>query len=207
MLSQGQVGPIASTSDGVQVALRAGRLGDQVFSELNGQYFEQTFRSMGFWGANPTPVTTIAFVSGTTTAGLVGLCLTNPVSSGKLLSLQQYGCSWSTIDTIVNDVVLAVGFHASTAVTQTTPLTPRNALISVAAGVGLVASTVTVPSAPNIIMALGSMPSATTLPGSITGNLKGSVVLPPGGYALILTSAISPGLRASLNWQEMPYIA
>jgi len=206
MLSQGQVGPITSTADGVQVALRQGKLGDQIVSELHGRYYETCYRRNQFFAANPTGVTTVAFTSGTTTA-LLGVCVSNPVGSSINCVLNKFGYSFPVINTTVNEVLLAVGYNAATNVTHTTALTTRNGFIGVgAASVAFADASWTCPTAPNTLMLLTSMPSATTLPADTYGDFEGSIILPPGAYAMIITSAASAvsGFKASLGWEEVP---
>ena len=55
MLTQNQVGPVATTASiapGTLTPGRAGNLGDLIVSELHGRYYEQTYRRNVFVAAN-----------------------------------------------------------------------------------------------------------------------------------------------------------
>ena len=210
MIIQGQVGPITSTSSiasGTQSTARMGNMGELIASELHGRYYEAVYRRTVFMAANPSGVATVSYTSGNTTA-LLGVGVTNPIGSAVNLVLLKAGFSFPLINSTVNTVLLTAGYNASNAVTQTSPLTVRNSYVGLgAAGVGLAASSFTFPTAPNTVMHLGSMPAATTLPGSPTIiDLEGSIILPPGAYAAIITSAATPanGFLASMQWEEVP---
>jgi len=209
MLVQNQVGPLATTTSigaGTQVAGRAGQLGDAIVSELHGRYYEQAYRRNMFFAANSVGVTTTAFTSGTTTA-VLGVILSNAPGNSVNLVLNKVGMAFPVINTTVNSGIIALGYNAATAVTHTTALTPRNAFVGVGAvGQGLVDSSSTCPTAPNTSHNIVSMGSAVTLPTFVYFDLEGSIILPPGAYAVITTSAASPasGFQASVMWEEVP---
>ena len=210
MLIQNQVGPVATTtsiSAGLQAPARAGQLGDMIVSELHGRYYETTYRRNGFVAANPTGVTTVAFTSGTTVTGITGTVLYNPVGSLVNLVVNKVGFAFPVINTTVNTVILAAGYNATTAPSSITALTVRSNFVGVgAAGTGLVYSVATLPTAPNTIAHLASMPTATTLPATTFYDLEGSVVLPAGAYLCLITSGATPtsGFQGSISWEEVP---
>ena len=101
-------------------------------------------------------------------------------------------------------------YNGSTNVTHTTALTVRSGLVGTgASGFGLADASFTYPTAPNTLVQLASMPSATTLPGISLYDLEGSIILPPGGYACVITSAASPasGFQASIAWEEISTVS
>ena len=209
MLTQNQVGPVATTASiapGTLTPGRAGNLGDLIVSELHGRYYEQAYRRNVFVAANPTGVASAAFTSGTTVTTL-GLYLSNPVGSTVNLVVLKVGFAFPVIDTVVNAVALVGSYNSGTNTTHTTPLVPRNAFLGVgASGQGLVDSSWTTPTAMNTLALLSSMPSATTLPGLAFADMEGSLILPPGASAGLVTLAAgaAAGFQASLMWEEVP---
>lgn len=210
MIIQGQIGALATSASlpvGQQTIARYGNMGDQIVSELHGRYYETVYRRAGFLAANPTAVTTVAVTSGTTTSGLTGIFLSNPVNSPVNLVLNKVGFSVTVAPAAVMPVMLGVGFNSGTAVTQTTALTVRNAYVGVgSAGYGLASSVVTVPTAPNFTHQLGVVFTTLTTAISSIVDLEGSVILPPGGYAGIMSPVASgaSGFFGSLSWEEVP---
>lgn len=138
-----------------------------------------------------------------------GFTLTNPIGSNKSLVLLQVRGALTTAPAAIATVVLTAGLVSGTAVTQTTPLTVRNANFAITkTGVGLAASAVTLPAAPVVLRGLGG-PVAT---GSISQpqileDIDGAIVINPGCSVSInsLTTAIS-GVW-SMTWKEVPEIA
>ena len=212
MIIQGQVGPLASSASlasGTQPNLRQGNMGDMIVSELHGRYYENTYRRNQFWASNPTGVTTTATTSGSTTA-IVGINISNPINSPVNLVLNKVGYAFTVAFTAAADIALGVGYNSGTNVTHTTPLTVRNGYVGVgAAGYGLVDSSVTFPTAPNFIHALGAgLTGAITTAPYIQGylDLEGSIILPPGAYAGIFTTTAggASGFFGSFGWEEVP---
>ena len=212
MIIQGQVGPLAtsaSLSAGSQPNLRQGNMGDLIVSELHGRYYETVYRRTQYFASNPTGVTTTATTSGTTTA-IVGINISNPINSPVNLVLNKIGVAFTVVFAAAADIALGVGYNSSTNVTQTTPLTVRNAYVGVgAAGYGLVSSSVTFPTPPNFIHVLGSglTGAITTTPYiPYTMDLEGSVILPPGAFAGIFTTTAggASGFFGSIGWEEVP---
>jgi hypothetical protein len=213
MIIQGQVGALATAASlpsGQQAVVRQGNMGDVIVSELHGRYYETTYRRAGFLASTVTGQTATAFTSGTTTA-LVGLTISNPVNSPVNLVLNKVGIQFTVAFAAVASIGLAIGYNSGTNVTHTTAATVRNAYVGVgAAGYGLVDTSATVPTAPNTthIFGAGMTGATTTIPyiGPSLIDLEGSVILPPGGYAAIVTSAASgtSGAFYSIGWEETP---
>jgi len=212
MLVQNQVGPIAATQSigaGTLSPQRAGNLGDTIVSELHGRYYEQTYRRNMFVGATPVGQTTVAFTSGTTTAGLTGLILNNPIGSTVNMVLTKWWLGFPVINTTVNEAILALGYNSSTALSSTTAAAVNGNSLFQGVGAssqGKAYAVATVPTAPVTSAFLASMPTATTLPSTASGDFEGSIILPPGAYACFITLAASPtsGFAASAFWEEVP---
>lgn len=206
MLSEARVGPPSTLTDGVNSALRTGKLGDQIVSELHGRYYEQTYRQNLFHAANQTGVATTVGLATTYT----GLCLSNPIGSAKNLVLLKVGASFPVAVAAGLTVGLMVGFNAGTNVTHTTPSTTlRNNFLGGPAPVGLVDTACTLPTAPTLAKIMGTIGTAAitaiSMEPAISEDFEGSIILPPGGYAAIFTSAASGalGFLGSIKWEEV----
>lgn len=208
MLSEAKVGPPSTLTDGVNAALRTGRQGDQIVSELHGRYYETCYRRNLFHAANQTGVATTVGLATTYT----GLCLSNPVGSAVNLVIVKVGASFPVAVAAGLTVGLMVGYNAGTNVTHTTPSTTlRSCFVGVgAAPVGLVDTACTFPTAPTLAKVMGTIGTAAitaiSMESAISEDFEGSIILPPGGYAAIFTSAASGalGFLGSIKWEEVP---
>lgn len=135
-----------------------------------------------------------------------GFTLTNPAGSGKNLVVLQINVAMTTAPAAAATIVAAANVNpVAAAVTQTTPLTVRDARLGVTrTGAGLAASAVTLPAAPVVVRAIGG-PVATgqTTPPYIRDDVNGAIVLVPGTALSInsLTTAISAVI--SMTWREV----
>jgi hypothetical protein len=212
MITQGQVGALstsASLPSGQQVNTRLGNMGDAIVSELHGRYYEATYRRTVYY-ATALGQTTTAFTSGSTTS-LVGLNISNPINSPVNLVLNKVGIAYTVAFSAVASIGLAIGYNSGTNVTHSTPVTVRSGFVGVGgAGYGLVDSSSTLPTAPNTthIFGAGETGATSTIPyiGPSLIDLEGSVILPPGAYASIVTSAASgsSGAFYSISFEEVP---
>lgn len=210
MLIQNQVGPIATTtsiSAGTQAPGRAGQLGDTIMSELQPRYYEQTYRRNVFSVANQAVTATTLGLATTYT----GLCISNPVGSTVNMVLLKVGFSFIVVFAAVATIGLALGYNSGTNVTHTTPVTPRSNFFGVGASpVGLADVAATLPTAPfySHIFGSGLTGAVTTVPqvSPTIVDLEGSVILPPGAYACIVTSTVSAASSfwGSFCWAEVP---
>ena len=108
-------------------------------------------------------------------------------------------------------VGLAAGFNSATAVTQTTPITPASTFVGGGQGVGLLASAVTLPTAPTLRTIFGSAGTGalTTFALNVDVNsVDGTFIIPPGGYICTYTSTASgaSGMAFSFKWEETPIL-
>jgi hypothetical protein len=212
MQIHGKVGPIVSStslSDGTSnIDMRMGRMGEQIVSELHGRYYEAAYRRSVFSGGNAVGVVTSVGVTATYT----GLCLTNPLANTVNLVLLKCGYAFSVVQPTAALVIgLMTTYHASTAVTQTTPITPVNNYIGIgSAPTGLLASSVACATAFTLRAILGSLGTAAltvpvTQPPAFF-DLEGSIILPPGACVAFFTNVISgaAGFWGSFMWEEVP---
>lgn len=205
-----QVGPVAITASaapGSLVPARAGNLGDAIVSELHGRYYETNYRRALFNAANQA--------AATTTVGLAtvytGLSLSNPVGSTVNLVVTKIGVSFLVAFPAAAAVGVMAGYNSGTNVTHTTPGTPRNSFFGVgSAGQGLVDTACTFPTAPVVHTLFDSgLTGAITTEEQASGgliDLEGSLILPPGAYCAVYTSAVSgtSGFFGSIAWEEVP---
>lgn len=209
MLTQNQVGPVATTSSiaaGSLVTDRAGNMGEKVVSELQSRYYENSYRRNRFSAAVNGQVTTVGLATTYT-----GLCLSNPVGSTVNVVLDKAGWAQLVAAAAAAGVGLMYGYNSSTNVTHTTPVTPKNNFVGVgASGTALVDSAATLPTAPTLQKILGSLLTGaiTTVPGVpvAENEVAGSIILPPGAYVAFYTSAASgaAGMSFSFEWTEVP---
>lgn len=200
-----QVGPVATTTSlgaGTPVIMRSGQLGDTITSELHSPLYEQAYRRNRYAAANQAATATTVGLATTYT----GICLVNPIGSTVNLVIENVGAAFIVAPAAALAFGIAVGYNAVTAVTATTPITPRNEFVGVgAAGTGLANAAATLPTAPTVERILGSV-GAAILAGSMSFEIKGGILLPPGGYAILYTSAASgaSGFLGSFSWEEVP---
>ena len=228
MISQGQVGPIASTGPGVQVPLRTGQLGDQIVSELHGRFYEQAYRgnlfSFGQTAVTALSANTITLTA--TTTPIVGVY--NPNNSGKNLVILQASlvAFINTFTTPVNAgaFVWAASVNNTAVSTGSTPInrSTLQAAGSVAKGfagatalTGLTNNlTIIEPADFNSPTALtyGTIvaPTSGTTLGSVGGvqNFDGSLIVPPGGVLALLntTSTTTMSALGRLLWEEVSVV-
>jgi len=202
------VGGNSPASAGAQpLNQRVGPTGEPVVQELHGRYYETTVRKAVFSGATTAPVTTSAGFATT----LTGFCLTNPISSNVNLVVNKISWAELVAQTAALTLGIQTGYNTATAVTQTTPLVPLSNFVGQPAGVGLIASAVTLPTAPTRLILLGSLVTGaitTQIGGGNVVDLEGSLIIPPGGYAAFYTSAasVASSLAFGMQWEEVSTI-
>ena len=209
MLSEVRTGPIL-TQDGAVNPGRSTRDGSMVTAFGNAEYQELVSRGQVFVGANQGPGGT------TTTVGLAatytGLCINNPANSGKNLVMIHFGLSVVGAPTALSTIGLLGGFAAAGVVTHTTPLVPLSTFLNtnIATGVAKCDSACTLVGTPVILMPLATIPitgaTAQVVNPAVSGvyiDLKGAVVVPPGGYIAAYTSTVITVI-AGFMWAEVP---
>ena len=198
----------ASGMSGVPVGPVMGPQQDQLVSQLHGEYFEQCRRGNFFFASIVGQVTTVGLATTYT-----GLCLSNPVGSGKLVIVDEVSYAFLVAFAAASAVGIMVGYAAATDVTHTTPVTVRQSRIGGSmnspAAVGKVDSAATLSATPVIhtLFDAGLTGAITTTPkaGPNVYEAKGGIVLEPGAFAAIYTSTASgaASMGASFKWHEI----
>jgi hypothetical protein len=137
-----------------------------------------------------------------------GLCVANPVGSGKDLSILAAGYSEVVAPTGIADAWIAAGYHASTDVALGVIGVAKNLLVGGGIGVAKVYSGATLPVAPTYRFPImtghtSANLSTSAAPGLI--RIDGLLVLPPGGFAIIanFTIGVAVGAKGAILWQEL----
>lgn len=202
MQSEGRVGPIAA-ADGAVETLRLGKTLETVVQDAHGRYHEAASRGNVFVAANSA-----AQATSTSSATATGLILSNPLGSGKYLSILD-------ITVGVGAVVAAafeVGLFANTnvlaaAVTHSTPLTPVCALLgSAATPVGKADSSAALPAAPTHIrtlLASGWVTATAQSQEVAKDEIAGAIILLPNTAISIQSVVGTQSIIASVTWEEI----
>lgn len=139
-----------------------------------------------------------------------GFTLTNPAGSGKNLVVLDTTVAFTTAPAGASTVVYAANVNPiAAAVTQTTPLTVRSGKLGInSTGVGLAASSVTLPAAPVVVRAIGGPVAASQInPPQLVDHVDGALVVTP-GCALSVTSLTTAAVAViSMSWREVDAFA
>lgn len=171
-------------SSGSTANLRSDRTGALVTQNAHGRYTEAVLAGRVWLASNQAGQATSTGLSTTQT----GFTLTNPAGSGVNIVLLQVCVALTTAPAAAATLVLAANVNtAAAAVTQTTALTVRNALLGTGGtGNGLAASAVTLPAAPVVVRTIGGGPV-----GAVTLNTAYIMDEVDGGLILVPNTAIS----------------
>lgn len=134
-----------------------------------------------------------------------GLCLSNPAGSGKNLVLLRASGVLNVAPAALTAVLLATGYVAGGVTVHTTPETPLSAFVGTGpALVGLADAACTLVGTPAYSQVLSETPAATSVL-AFDRPLDGSIILPPGAWAAIVSTIAGPaaGLWASMIWEEV----
>jgi hypothetical protein len=197
-------GNAAATTGSQPVNMRYGPNGEVCVQNTHADFYEATVRGNVYAGSNIGGVTTSSGFATTHT----GLCLANPIGSGKNLVLMRFRYGSIVAQTAALSLAIQTGFSAVTNVVQTTPAVVGSNFVGNPAGVGLLGSAVTLPVAPTRIILIDTLVTGAITTGIISGNqydFNGSVVIPPGGFAATYTNAASAAtsLVFSFTWEEV----
>ena len=197
-------GNAAATTGSLPVNVRVGNTGELVVQNLHADLYEAAARGNIYAGSNLAGTTTTVGFATTHT----GLCLANPLGSGKNLVLLRvkYGAVVAQSAALVFG--LQTGYSAITNVVQTTPMVVGSNFGGNPAGVGLLAAAVTLPVAPTRLILVDTIVTGAITTRIMSGNqydFNGSVVIPPGGFAATYTSAASAAssLVFGFTWEEV----
>ena len=165
-----------------------------------------------FSGGNQAAVAT-ALAAGVPTAYTGGLVLANPITSTVRLVLNRVAAAFVVAQTNAAVIGLGLGISASAlAGTLTvvpsiqtnldlTPNTPQGVLYS--------SASVTLPIAPYLSRLLGAVATGALTVGlggaPLSLDLQGGIILPPGGFACILSSSAgtASSFLGSFTWSEV----
>lgn len=201
----GATGPQSFADGNQNSAIGMANDGALLVNERRGRYAEMTKRGLVFNVASQAHVAT--------SAGLAtvyrGVCIANPITSNVKLELLLASIMQDVIQsTQVEAYAIAVGFSGTTNIISSTALTIRNNLVGSTYPTQATAFTSgTLPTAPFYHTFLTNTPSATTNAAGIQLEIAGRIILPPGGYAAIVTpgQAAPAGVWGSFDWAETPY--
>jgi len=215
MQMQGQVGPqgvTASLGPTQQPVVRCGQLADVIVSELHGQNYESVYRKVLFGGAMQGVLAT-ATIAGLGTAITGTSVLANPNGSSVNLSLINFGVAFVLAPAAPLAFGIATG-QSTTALSGTlTSLAPKSK--NLGSGVPPVgqlyaSAAITLPVAPTVDTVLGALDQGAVTVSTVSAQgfyqLNGSILIPPGGYAVFWTSAVLAASAhiASWTWEEVP---
>lgn len=155
-----------------------------------------------YYGANQTGCVWTVELATTYT----GLCVSNPIGSGKNMLLWYAGYSEIVAPTGIADAWIALGYHASTNVVAGAAGTARNLKAGGAAGKGQVWTGATLPVAPTYAFpVINGHTSGALSTAGVPGLVRIHGALPPGGFAIIanFTIGAAVGAKGAILWQEV----
>lgn len=201
-----QVGP-QTNADGGSATVRMNKDGGLGVGNTQADYQELAKRGQIFFGANQGPGGT------TTTVGLAatytGLCVSNPAGNTFNLVMLNLGLSVVGAPAALSTIGLLTGFAAAGVVTHTTPLTGQSTLVGGPGSTAKVDSAATLPGTPLLTLPLATIPitggTAQVVNPPTTGvqaDLRGQIVIPPGGYIAVYTSTVLTVI-AGFTWAEV----
>lgn len=198
--------PLAFVANNAAGNIAPGHVGKQ--SELwtgarHGPNYEAAYNAGVFFGANALGSPVALSVALATT--YVGLVLSNPAGSGKNLALLNVSGALLVAPSTITTFALIWGYAAGGITAHTTPVTPQNASINSAAGVGLLDAAATLVGTPGWARILGQTPTATTSL-SFDRDIGGGIIIPPGAYVAIGSNIATPAASfvGSMLWEENP---
>ena len=206
MKAEGRVGAISAVSGSVN-PLVTDRMGSLLMAQSMGKYTNAVLKGNVYSGANQAGTTW----TDENAAIYTGIALTNPVGSEKQLIILAAGLSQRVAagGAVIQDIWLSGGSSQS-AVTHTTPGTPRNMLLgrpNMAAG--LVDVSCTFPAdLEYYLMPLLNANTAAVLPTSGTisvVDVDGAIIVPPGAYVAITMFAggAASSKMGCIVWEEV----
>jgi hypothetical protein len=231
MIQQTQIGP-ATYGDGVPAALRGGKQGDGIVSELHGRFYEQNYRG-NVYSVGLSTLTSIANATFTSADGLSGtlgtaatatpiIGLWNPLTSGYNAVILQANLQLvltATTATGPGALMWAVytGNAGITVGSQQTPVNNKSLLAAGSQMKGLNTLALTGLAAVGNFLRASSLggglaintsvtPANTVAPSNNVENIDGAIVVPPGGILGLFCSTTPAAHSAvgSLTWEEVP---
>lgn len=181
--------------------LNVGRQGDLTFQSAGSDYQEIALRGLVYSASNQAAQAVSVALNTTYT----GICLSNPLNSKYNLVLLGCNFALSVAPVAIASLHLIGGFSSTTNVTHTAAITPTSNILGLALdAVAKVDSQATIPT-PTYLYSLGSGFTAGALYGTTPSwiDLKGQIIIPPGGFVCIgaLTAVTGFG---TFVWAELP---
>jgi hypothetical protein len=175
-------------------------------SERHGPYYQASYAGVSAFAANPVgKITTVGLATTYT-----GLCVSNPAASTVNLSIQFVRGAFNVVTGAITAVGLITGWSAAGVVTHTTALTVNStkigSVITTPIIQGLADSACTLVGTPAWSGMLAVCESGAVAGSAFNADIKGELVIPPGGYIAIGTTAASgaAGLFGYISWEEAP---
>lgn len=164
-----------------------------------------------FSGGNAAVVAT-ALSAGVPTTYTGGLVLANPTTSSVNLVLSNVTAAFIVAQANASAISLGIG-KSSSALAGTLTVVPSisDSLNSTPVGILYSSASITLPTAPTPARLIGAVATGalTTeiLGNSLSLNLQGGIILPPGGFACILSSAAgtASSFLGSFTWSEVSH--
>ena len=195
------VGNVGAKADGALAKGRAGKTNEMIVGSAHGDYYESALRKNLFYAASQA-ATTWSVALNTTHTGFV---VSNPVGSPVNLSILQASFALSVAPVAISHIGVFGGFLAAGIATHTTPLTPASTFLGNLKAYGLADAAATLVGTPAWLLPLMSGFTAgalfATTPAVV--DIKGSIVVPPGGYVGIAALTAVVGF-AGMIWEEIP---
>lgn len=212
---------VQNQSDGAQgIIARAGRQGEQIFSELHGRFYEQTYRGNMFSNGNIAlqALTANTITLTATTTPILGIY--NPLGSGVNACIIQASLSAGINNTASvgpGAFVWAISTGNVAVSTGTTPFARLlGGAVSKCKGLSMVALTgltnnLVVQEAsdfpsPNVITTTVVPTTVTTPMLQAVQNFDGALIIPPGGILALLNtvSTTTISVFGRMKWEEVP---
>ena len=193
------------TSAGTEIDLLADLEGLLLVGQNHSKYREAVSKGNVFSGMNQTGCVWTVGLATTYT----GMAVSNPIGSGKRLSILAAGYTEVVAPTGIQAVFLAGGYHASTDVAAGVAGTPRSMLVGRSPdAVGKCWTGATLPAAPVYLLPLNQGHTSAALPTGMPVNLcdvDGLIELLPGAFVAIcgFTIGVAVGAYGCIVWEEI----
>lgn len=206
MISELVVGAnVARVADGATVDARCGKGGELIIGHAYGRYHEAVSRGNVYVGANQTGCVWTVGLATTYT----GMCVSNPLGSGKNLSILAASFAEVVAPAGIQMVYLAGGKHGSTNVVAGVAGIPLPMLVgSGNTPVGKCWTGATLPVAPDILLLLQTGKTSAALSTTSTtawSDVGGLIEVMPGGFVILgcFTVGAAVGQYGCIIWEEI----
>jgi hypothetical protein len=206
MLAELRAGMI-SLADGAINVLRGDKTGAVVMTQAHGNYCEPSTRGVLMTACNAVA----GIAPGTALSTTPPMCIWNPPSSGKNLSILKTALGYVSGTLGAGTVVYATYAAQTTVPTTGTELVPQNELIGFPRGVGRAFAGSTIGAAGTILRPsyiMGAFLATTAIqPVDVIDVVDGSIVVAQGTCFImqgIAAAGTTPLVIMSVTWEEVP---